>query len=208
MKKLKAIISILICLIVVFSSTVTSGAVSADKNPITYDEFCRIVTSAFAAEGKEIIVEYDENHVYTQHEIDAMIELLENDNVVVEVVDGVTKSNSVRLMPATFDGMKSVSVTSIVGHAVFKLNFSGTLDLQGNNIMSVDSLNIDYFGGVNYYNHSLTADWERKTTSSNTTRFYVTIDGYVFFRGSLLGVNYSIKEPVSKVLLIDALDYI
>lgn len=77
MKKIKMIISILISIVILFSSTIISNANTVDENRKAFDEFYEIVTAAFAAKGKELFIEYDENHTYTQDDINYMIDFLE-----------------------------------------------------------------------------------------------------------------------------------
>lgn len=112
-----------------------------------------------------------------------MIELLENNEVVVDIVDSPETGKTPRLMHTRFYGNKTVTITSINGMAMFKLSFSGTLDLQGNNIISVDPLKFVYYAGLNYTHHSLKVDWTRSSNTTNTSCFLVMITGNVFFYG-------------------------
>lgn len=208
MKIIKTILSVFICLVMLFSSIIISNANTVDENRLAFEKFYETVKTAYSSAGKEIFIEYDENRIYTQSDIDVFLDLLKKDKIEVEIVDNHTDNKSSRLMPAMFYGEKTVTISSINGIAFFRLTFKGTLDLQGNNIMGMDSLDLVYFGGANYTSHSLTYNWERSSNMSNTSCFVVFINGYVFFTANILGIEYSINEPVGENVYIDTLDYI
>lgn len=203
----KKIFSLLLSIVMIFSSTIFAHANPVDKNKAAYETFYKTVSAAFAEKGKILIMEYDETHTYTQDDIDAMLTILENDEVTVIIESSPVQNTgkSARLMPVTFRGSEKIYIGNFVGWATFTLNFKGTIDVQGNNIMGVDLLNIVLLGSINYTSHTLSLDWYRNDPANE---MIVTIEGYVLFEGTVSDLKYSINEPVSTGTVIDALDYI
>lgn len=208
MKKFKNILSIIMCLCIVISSTITSGATTLDENRQAFNEFYEIVAAAFSAEGLKLIIEYDENHVYTQKDIDAMLDFLRNNEVVVSKHDcNVSLNNKTRIIPVEFEHTETFDVACLGGftaYARFELVVKGLYDLQGNNIMSV-SPKVRLKSSMNYNSDDLTA---RYTT--NGSKITVRVEGEVLFTLTLImtDLTFSASKLVDETFVIDTIDYI
>ncbi|MBQ8766531.1 MAG: hypothetical protein IJZ16_06980 [Clostridia bacterium] len=209
MKKIKMVISILISIVILFSSTIISNANTVDENRKAFDEFYEIVTEAFAAEGKELIIDYDENHKYTQQDIDSMLYFLENNEIVVSTTDNVpiNNKNSARLMPVDYNCSSYITFYSSMAlcEATFELIVKGTIDVQSNNIMSVTTRQIVYRYGVNYSSNTLTTTY---TKSGNNLTVYIEGDILFSYTEPTTGLNFSVNDRAEYSKTFDVLQYI
>ncbi len=209
MKKIKNIFTLLLCLSILISSTMFVNASVIDENRLAYNEFYEIVTAAFAEKGKELIIEYDENHTYTQADIDGMLDFLENNEIIITVenLEKIEKSNSSRIMPATFDYVGSFRMNSsqLTSFAWFNIIVEGNIDLQGNNIMGYTSRDLVFRSGINYDSNTLTM-----RCSSSGSKITVNVSGYVMFSytGIVTGLTYSVNDPCEYSVTFDALNYL
>ncbi len=210
MKKIKNIFTLLLCLSLLLSSTIFVNATVIDENRVAYNEFYEIVTAAFAEKDKELIIEYDENHIYTQTDIDYMLDFLENNEIIItaENFEKASDFNSSRLMPATFNYSSSFrmkSTSQLTSFAWFDIIVKGNIDLQGNNIMGYTSQNLVFRSGVNYDSHTLTM-----TCSSSGSKITVNVSGYVKFSYTdpTVGLTFSVNDPCEYSVTFDALYYI
>ncbi len=208
MKKFFKPLTFLLCLSIIFSTVIFSNAYTTSNDTLTYNEFYHTVCTAFSEHGKELIMEYDENHIYTSQDVAYMLDFLENDKIKVVATEVKHVPTVYRLMPSAFNYSHYFTVSSsqtYISYATFELIVKGTIDLQGNNVMGIDSNQIVFRSGINYSSNTLSA-----TCTRDKSIVRVKITGSVLFSYTEpnTGLNFSVNEPVTYYVNFDAGKYI
>lgn len=209
MKKLNRIFTVLLCVVILVSTTTIVNANTIDENRAFYNIFYETVYNAFAEKGKELIIEYDENHTYTHQDIDAMLNFLENNEIIILTTDNTSSNNkkSSRLMPVNYNCSSYITFYSsmVLCEATFEIIAKGTIDVQSNNIMSVTTRQIVYRYGMNYSSNTLTTTY---TKSGNNLTIYVEGDILFSYTEPNTGLNFSVNDPIEYSKTFDVLQYI